>query len=1566
MKKNIAFSNHAGRWFGAGLRTAVSGAMLLLFTTPGSAAERQVLRGHVPEAVARLNLQPVGRLPATNRLNLAIGLPLRHTNALSKLLQDIYDPASAQFRHYLTPEQFTEHFGPTQEDYEAVVQFAKSHGLDITATHSNRVLLDVAGRVADIEKAFQVRLHSYQHPREGRKFYAPDVEPSLDLATPVLHVSGLNNYLLAHPMSLKKKPARGASGGVPQSGSGPDGAYMGPDFRAAYVPGLALTGAGQSVGLFEEDGFYPGDITNYASLAGVPAVPLKVVLLDGFNGVPGEANVEVALDIDMAICMAPGLSSVIVYEGFVPDDILNRMATDGLANQLSASWTYPVDPVTEQIFLQFQAQGQSYFNASGDGDAWVDGIATPCDDPNITSVGGTTLTTSGPAGAWVSETVWNWDVEYGSNYDGEGSGGGISTTYAIPPYQTNVSMTANHGSIHYRNIPDVALTADNVIVVADDGTNVTLGGTSCAAPLWAGFVALANEQAAASGRPPLGFINPAIYALGGGADYTNCFHDITTGSNTWSESPSLFRAVAGYDLCTGWGTPMGSNLVNVLAPPDSLQISPLGGVAFSGAVGGPLAPASQSYVLTNTGNTAFSWAAATTESWLNVSLSGGTLTAGGAVATVVVSLNAAASNLFLGTYGATVWFTNLTDGTAQSRAFSLSVIKPPVITAQPAGLTLIEGETATFTADAAGGLPLTCQWQSNGINLTDGGRVSGSQTTLNEAGNIYTYGSVVSTLTISNVAAADGATYTLVASNAAGVLISSNALLAITPSAPVIVAQPASQAVFVGATVQLAAAAVGTTPLTFQWEQNGANLTDGGGISGSLTPVLTITGASSASIGTYTVVVSNALSTASSTGAVLTVLVIQPGAQLVQNGGFETGNFSFWNEEGNFADCTVSSSAPAVHSGNYGALLGSAGSLGYLSQSLPTVAGSNYLVSLWLDSPDGIAPNEFLVGWNGSVIFDQTNLGAIGWTNLLFPYVVAAGTNTLLQFGFRDDESFLGLDDIQVTPLVSADGPPIIATQPASQVALSGSNASFSVLSAGRLPLTYQWQFEGVNLANATNATLALTNLTTNQTGTYAVLVSNSLGWTLSSNALLTVLVGTLELITFDDLTNTEGGLPVPDGYNNLVWSNFYCLNGLAYGQPSGYTAGVVSASNIAYNGYGAPAAINSLVPFDLLSAYLTAAWNDDLHIELQGYSGATLSYDNTYILSATAPTFFTFNYMGVTSVQFISFGGTPHPGYAGSGEHFVMDNLSVLFPPSPPIIGTQPANAVAVVGGAAAFSVSATGTAPLSYFWNRNGAPIAGATASSYTTNNVQLADSGSQFSCLVSNAYGMALSSNAVLTVTPPSLVKNGGFETGTFSNWTASGNSEDCSVSSAAPYVHSGEYGAQLGPVGSLGYLSQTLATSAGQMYEISCWLYCGGQTPNEFTVSWNGARLFGQQNIGATLWTNLQFQASATATATVLQFGFRNDPSFLGLDDIAVYPIIAIPPQFRGVTLLTNGVISFSWGAQAGDSYQVQYTTNLAQNLWTNLSGVLSTTNSSITATDVTAASTERFYRIVLLP
>ncbi len=751
----------------AGLRWRIIALALLLLATTASAAERQVLRGHVPPVTARL--RPIGRFAGTNRLDLAIGLPLRNREALTNLLADIYNPASPNYHHYLTPEEFAGRFAPSEQDYQAVIAFARAQGLTVTGTHPNRTLVDVNAPVAVIERAFHVRMQVYRHPVEARTFYAPDVEPSADLTVPMLAIDGLDDFILARPMNLRTKSFGRAATTSAQdagpnataytTGSGPRGSFIGKDFRAAYAPGVSLNGAGQAVGLFELDGYYPGDVTAYERLAGLPNVPLTNVLLNGVSGGPGGDNTEVALDIDMAIAMAPGLSRVIVYEGKtkLPNCILNRMATDNLARQLSSSWGFgaQVDPMREQIYQQFAMQGQTMFQASGDDGAWPGAISPPSDDPLLTIVGGTSLTTVA-GGAWSLETTW------------PESGGGISTSYSIPAWQQGLATPANQGSATMRNIPDVACLADDVIwLIANNGQQGTIGGTSAAAPLWAGFAALANQQAAVAGRPVIGFINPTLSLIGQGSGYGACFHDITTGNNTNSGSPNKFFAVTGYDLCTGWGTPAGSNLISALVfPPDALLITPAANVVANGGAGGPFSVTAQNYSLNTFGPVPVNWTAASTSAWINVSPLSGTVATNLPVSTVAVGLNSAASNLPPGSYTATVWFTNLNDGFAQSRSFTLDVITAPSITQEPSNQTVLPGATAMFTVGTASNALLFYQWQMNGTNLVDAGNISGSAT---------------SNLTIENTLAADAANYAVVVSNALGSQTSTVVVLTVTP-----------------------------------------------------------------------------------------------------------------------------------------------------------------------------------------------------------------------------------------------------------------------------------------------------------------------------------------------------------------------------------------------------------------------------------------------------------------------------------------------------------------------------------------------------------------------------------------------------------------------------------------------------------------------------------------------------------------------------------------------------------------------------------------------------------------
>ena len=588
-------------------------------------------------------------------MNLAIGLPLRNSERLDALLRDLYDPSSPGFRHYLTPSEFAEQFGPSEQDYQAVMEFARRHGFKITVTHSNRVVLDVEASVSDIENAFHIKMLDYQHPSEARVFHAPDTEPSLDLTVSVLYISGLNDFSLPHPMS-KLKSLKGADM-TPKSGSA-SGAYIGDDFRAAYVPGTTLTGSGQTVGLLQFDGFYASDITAYETKAGRTHIPLQVVPIDGGVSSPGSGGEgEVCLDIEMIIAMSPGVSKIYVYEAPNPSpwvDLLNRMANDNLSKQLSCSWGGGgPDPTAEQIFRQMAAQGQSFFNATGDSDAFTTAIEFPSDSTNVVQVGGTTLATAGPAGAYSSETVWNWG-------GGIGSSGGSSTYYAIPGWQKGISMTANKGSTTMRNVPDVALTGDNVYVTHGNGANGSFGGTSCAAPLWAAYTALVNQMAAANGLPAVGFPNPMLYSIGKNASIgTSVFHDITVGNNESPASPGKYTAVPGYDLCTGWGTPT-VKLISVLAV-GSVGVAPASDFMGGGPpLTGPYVPSNKVYTVMNLSNTNFIWTISSLggAAWLNISTNVLTV-APNTNAPVVLSINQAAASLMsTGLYVETVLFTN--------------------------------------------------------------------------------------------------------------------------------------------------------------------------------------------------------------------------------------------------------------------------------------------------------------------------------------------------------------------------------------------------------------------------------------------------------------------------------------------------------------------------------------------------------------------------------------------------------------------------------------------------------------------------------------------------------------------------------------------------------------------------------------------------------------------------------------------------------------------------------------------------------------------------------------------
>lgn len=528
---------------------------------------------HVREATLNGQARLVGRLPLNQVMQLDVVLPIRDQAGLDSFLAELYSTSVPNYRHFLTPAEFTERFGPTQQNYNAVVNYVQSHGLAVVGGSRDGMEVQIRGPVSAIESALHINLLTYQHPTENRTFYAPDREPSTGLPFALWHISGLDNYSIPHPKYVSKIEYARAHGMKPEdvvqhatTGSGPSASFLGSDMRAAYYGGTTLTGSGQNLGLFEFLGTDLADLnTYYANVKQTNSVPITLLSTDGtstsctHSGSGGNCDdTEQTLDMTQALGMAPGLASLVMYIGSTDTAIISAMTTHSpLPTTIGCSWGWtPADATTlDPYFKKMAAQGQNFFVASGDYSTWKksgNAEAWPADDANIVSVGGTDLTTASAGGAWKSETAW------------ADSGGGISPDrIAIPSWQqlAGVINSSNKGSTTYRNGPDVSANANFTFYVCADQTTCSAnlyGGTSFAAPMWAGYLALVNQQLKADGYSDLGFINPYLYSFGVSSSYDTDFHDITSGKS------GSYTAVTGYDLVTGWGSPNGQGLINAL------------------------------------------------------------------------------------------------------------------------------------------------------------------------------------------------------------------------------------------------------------------------------------------------------------------------------------------------------------------------------------------------------------------------------------------------------------------------------------------------------------------------------------------------------------------------------------------------------------------------------------------------------------------------------------------------------------------------------------------------------------------------------------------------------------------------------------------------------------------------------------------------------------------------------------------------------------------------------------------------------------------------------------------
>jgi len=742
--------NQPGKGYGVavlrGLYVVLCSAMLL-FVMGAKAQAQSLLTRHVRQEVISGQAAFLNRLPETQTLRIDIVLPLRDPAGLEKFLQEVYDPSSPSYRHFLTVPEFTARFGPTQEDYYAVIDYATSNGFKVVGGSRDGMDVQLEGSVTSIEAAFNVSMGVFQHPTENRTFYAPDREPMVYLPFPLWHISGLDNYSIPHPL-YKHRNLTVKSNAT--TGSGPSSSFLGSDMRAAYYEGTALTGAGQNIGLLEYYGYDISDLNTYYTNAGqTRTAAVTGISTDGTSlscTYPSCDDTEQILDITQALGMAPGITTLYVYVGSTDSAILSAMTTHTpLPAQLSCSWGWsPADPSTDDpYYKKMAAQGQSFFVAAGDSDKWTKGnYPYPAEDANVTAVGGTDLTTSSAGGPWSSESGW---------VDG---GGGISPdNIAIPTWQqlSGVINSSNKGSTVYRNGPDVSANANFTFYVCADQTTCTAneyGGTSFAAPMWAGYMALVNQQALLNGNALLGFINPTIYPLGLGSGYAADFHDITSGSNG-------YPAVTGYDLDTGWGSPNGSGLINALAgtssaPNFTISASPTSVSVVRGSNG----TSTITTAVLNGFDAAVALSATGQPSGVTVSFSTTPIPApGSGTSTMTMTV---ASTTATGTYPITV--TGTGGGVTHTSTVTLTVTAPAsanfTITASPTAITVVRGSsgTSTITTAALNGF-------NSAIALSATGQPSGVTVSFSPT-SIAAPGSGTSTMTVKTGSRTTG-TYTI-------------------------------------------------------------------------------------------------------------------------------------------------------------------------------------------------------------------------------------------------------------------------------------------------------------------------------------------------------------------------------------------------------------------------------------------------------------------------------------------------------------------------------------------------------------------------------------------------------------------------------------------------------------------------------------------------------------------------------------------------------------------------------------------------------------------------------------
>lgn len=534
---------------------------LLVGTVLASAGEASATPGPKARSVSpRLREGTLlGREAADSQHDIVVSLDLRNRDQLEAFLADVQNPDSPNYGRFLTQEEFNARFAPSTEAEQRVVDYLQANGAVVTDRFSNRLLVGAVASTAALERAFNVDLHSVNF--RGEQHYAAVDEPTLPetLAGDVLGIIGLDDLTAMHAHVHDVQSAV-----EPNAALGSNCCHLSPnDLTVLYDNATGYTGAGQTIVIAGAYAWSNTDINSFDTQWQLPPLPTgsgqvctgsKKAVGCKFNS---QNSIEIALDVEYAHGTAPGarilnyMAASTSFSDFAR--MYNRIVTDNPGHVATTSWgsceagtSTATQQTNDNIFANANAIGQTWFAASGDGGSRdCSSILTvdhPANSPHVMGAGGTTPVCSG--GMTASNPGC---AGYGFESGWSGSGGGISQVFTRPAFQAGCSLPAGT----QRLVPDVALEADPSPgnYVAEGGHWYIVGGTSDAAPQWAGFFAALNQKAGGSG---LGNPGARLYGMCSSA----AFHDITSGSN------GDYSASVGYDMVTGLGSPDASNLLS--------------------------------------------------------------------------------------------------------------------------------------------------------------------------------------------------------------------------------------------------------------------------------------------------------------------------------------------------------------------------------------------------------------------------------------------------------------------------------------------------------------------------------------------------------------------------------------------------------------------------------------------------------------------------------------------------------------------------------------------------------------------------------------------------------------------------------------------------------------------------------------------------------------------------------------------------------------------------------------------------------------------------------------------